>query len=83
MQMALMSHLFPEIPLFIVKQYTLDDFAVSIDIDQEFVFDPKWRSRCTDNEAQLKAVQVGVNTLYNDVDRIYIYTKIRPLPGDY
>ena len=56
MQMALMSHLFPEIPLFIVKQYTLDDFAVSIDIDQEFVLDPKWRSRGTDNEAQLKAV---------------------------
>jgi hypothetical protein len=33
-QMALMSHLFPEIPLFIVKQYTLDDFAMSIGFDQ-------------------------------------------------
>jgi len=35
MQMALMINLFPEAPLFIVKQYTLDDFAMSIDIDQK------------------------------------------------
>ena len=32
MQMALMINLFPEAPLFIVKQYTLDDFAMSIDL---------------------------------------------------
>jgi hypothetical protein len=30
-QMALMSNLFPEATLFIAKQYTLDDFAMSID----------------------------------------------------
>jgi len=35
-QMVLMSNLFAGITLFIVKQYTLDDLAVSIDIDQKF-----------------------------------------------
>jgi len=39
MQMALMTTLFPEAPLFIVKQYTLDVFAMSIDIDQKFVYE--------------------------------------------
>jgi hypothetical protein len=37
MQMALISNLFPEAPLFIVKQYTLNGFAMSIGIDQKFV----------------------------------------------
>jgi len=40
MQMALMNSLFPEEPLFIVKQYTLDDFAMSIDIHQNFAIGP-------------------------------------------
>ena len=35
-QMALMSNLFPEATLFIVNQYTLDDFVMSINIKQKF-----------------------------------------------
>lgn len=36
MQRALVSNLFSEPTLFIVKQYTLDHFVMSIDIDQKF-----------------------------------------------
>ena len=66
MQMALMSILFREAPLFIVKQYTLTDFGVSIDNNQIL--------------ALTKAVKTKANTLYKGVVRIYIYTKIRQLP---
>jgi hypothetical protein len=63
MQMALMSILFLEAPLFIVNQYTLSDFGVSIDNNQII--------------ALTKAIKTKANTLYKDVDRIYIYTKMR------
>ena len=62
MQMALLSHLFRQIPLFIVKQYTINDFAMSIDIIQKFVM--------------AKGFRTEVRALYKDVDRIYIYTEI-------
>ena len=71
MQMALRIKLFPEARCFIVKWYTLKNFALSTDIDKKLV---------TPTERPPERTNTNVKVLYKNGDRIYIYTQIRQLP---